>query len=61
MELSRTGDGVILRGREGASTPCDLADKVCQELPSLERQWFFGTWATGKCAGDMPLDKRWRL
>ena len=52
MELPRTADVVIIGGGVmGVSTACHLADQGCENVVLLERQPFFGTEATGKCAG----------
>ena len=52
MELPRTADVVIVGGGVmGVSTAYHLALKGCQDVLLLERESFFGTQATGKCAG----------
>lgn len=52
MELPRTADVVIVGGGVmGASTAYHLAKKGCKDVLLLERERFFGTQATGKCAG----------
>jgi sarcosine oxidase subunit beta len=52
MELSQTADVVVIGGGVmGASTAYHLAKKGCDDVLLLERERFFGTQATGKCAG----------
>ncbi len=52
MHLPKTADVVIVGGGVmGASTAYHLALKGCQNVLLLEREPFFGTQATGKCAG----------
>jgi len=52
MTLPRTADVVIVGGGVmGASTAYHLALKGCRDVLLLEREFFFGTQATGKCAG----------
>ena len=52
MELPRTADVVIVGGGVmGVSTAYHLAAKGCKNVLLLEREPFFGTQATGKCAG----------
>jgi sarcosine oxidase subunit beta len=52
MELPQTADVVIVGGGVmGASTAYHLAKKGCDSVLLLERERFFGTQATGKCAG----------
>jgi len=50
--LTTTADVVIIGGGVmGASTAYHLAKKGCNDVLLLEREPFFGTQATGKCAG----------
>ncbi len=50
--LPPTADAVIVGGGVmGASTAYHLAKKGCKDVLLLERERFFGTQATGKCAG----------
>jgi sarcosine oxidase subunit beta len=52
MSLPETADAVIVGGGVmGASTAYHLAKKGCEDVLLLERERFFGTQATGKCAG----------
>ena len=52
MGLPETADVVIIGGGVmGASTAYHLAKKGCEDVLLLERERFFGTQATGKCAG----------
>jgi sarcosine oxidase subunit beta len=52
ISLAKTADVVIVGGGVmGASTAYHLAAKGCQDVLLLERERFFGTQATGKCAG----------
>lgn len=52
MNLAETADVVVVGGGVmGASTAYHLAKKGCQDVLLLERERFFGTQATGKCAG----------
>lgn len=52
MELPGTADVVIIGGGVmGVSTACHLAQRGCEQVLLLERHSFFGTEATGKCAG----------
>ncbi|MGD2144090.1 MAG: FAD-binding oxidoreductase [Anaerolineae bacterium] len=52
MELPKTADVVVVGGGVmGASVAYHLAKKGCDEVLLLEREPFFGTQATGKCAG----------
>jgi len=52
MNLAETADVVVIGGGVmGASTAYHLAKKGCQDVLLLERERFFGTQATGKCAG----------
>jgi len=52
MSLAETADAVIVGGGVmGASTAYHLAKKGCKDILLLERERFFGTQATGKCAG----------
>ncbi|MEA3374664.1 MAG: FAD-binding oxidoreductase [Chloroflexota bacterium] len=52
MRLPRTADVVIVGGGVmGVSTAYHLAKKGCEDVLLLERERFFGTQATGKCAG----------
>jgi sarcosine oxidase subunit beta len=52
MELPKTADVVIIGGGVmGASTAYHLALKGCRNVLLLEREPFFGTQATGRCAG----------
>ena len=52
MELPGTADVVIIGGGVmGVSTACHLAQRGCKQVLLLERHPFFGTEATGKCAG----------
>jgi len=52
MELPRTADVVIIGGGVmGVSTAWHLARRGCGNVVLLERHPFFGTEATGKCAG----------
>ncbi|MCX7855212.1 MAG: FAD-binding oxidoreductase, partial [Anaerolineae bacterium] len=52
MDLPRTADVVVIGGGVmGASTAYHLALKGCRNVLLLEREPFFGTQATGKCAG----------
>jgi sarcosine oxidase subunit beta len=52
MELPRTADVVIVGGGVmGVSTAYHLAKRGCDDVLLLEREPFFGTQATGKCAG----------
>lgn len=52
MQLPRTADVVIVGGGVmGASTAYHLAKRGCDDVLLLERERFFGTQATGKCAG----------
>ncbi len=52
MELPRTADVVIVGGGVmGTSAAYHLALKGCRDVLLLEREPFFGTQATGKCAG----------
>lgn len=52
MELPRTADVVIVGGGVmGASTAYHLVRKGRHDVLLLEREQFFGTQATGKCAG----------
>ena len=52
MELPRTAEVVIVGGGVmGASTAYHLAHAGCDGVLLLERERFFGTQATGRCAG----------
>jgi sarcosine oxidase subunit beta len=52
MTLPTKADAVVIGGGVmGASTAYHLALKGCQQVVLLERNSFFGTEATGKCAG----------
>ena len=52
MDLTQTADVVIIGGGVmGASTAYHLALKGCRNVLLLERESFFGTQATGRCAG----------
>ena len=52
MNVKRTASVVIIGGGVmGASTAYHLAKKGCRDVLLLEREPFFGTQATGKCAG----------
>ena len=52
MGLPKTADVVIIGGGVmGASTAYHLAKRGCPDVLLLERERFFGTQATGKCAG----------
>jgi len=52
MSLPSTADAVIVGGGVmGASSAYHLALKGCRDVLLLERESFFGTQATGKCAG----------
>ncbi len=52
MSLAKTADVVVVGGGVmGASTAYHLAKKGCKDVLLLERERFFGTEATGKCAG----------
>ena len=52
MELPRTADIVIVGGGVmGTSAAYHLADRGLGEIVLLEREHFFGTGATGRCAG----------
>jgi len=52
MNLAKTADVVVIGGGVmGASTAYHLAWKGCKDVLLLERERFFGTEATGKCAG----------
>jgi sarcosine oxidase subunit beta len=52
MSLPRMADVVIVGGGVmGASSAYHLALKGCRDVLLLERESFFGTQATGKCAG----------
>lgn len=52
VHLTKTADIVVIGGGVmGASTAYHLAKKGCKHVLLLEREPFFGTQATGKCAG----------
>lgn len=52
MDLPKTADVVIVGGGVmGTSTAYHLVRKGCDDVLLLERETFFGTQATGKCAG----------
>lgn len=52
MTLAETADVVVVGGGVmGASTAYHLAKRGCTDVLLLEREPFFGTQATGKCAG----------
>ncbi len=52
MELPRTAEVVIVGGGVmGTSTAYHLARAGCDDVLVLERERFFGTQATGRCAG----------
>lgn len=52
MTLAETADVVVVGGGVmGASTAYHLAKRGCRDVLLLEREPFFGTQATGKCAG----------
>jgi len=52
VDLPERADVVVVGGGVmGASTAYHLAKKACKDVLLLEREPFFGTQATGKCAG----------
>ena len=52
MSFAETADVVVIGGGVmGASTAYHLAKQGCEDVLLLERERFFGTQATGKCAG----------
>ena len=52
LDLTKTADVVVIGGGVmGTSTAYHLAKKGCKHVLLLERESFFGTQATGKCAG----------
>jgi sarcosine oxidase subunit beta len=52
LDFPETADVVVVGGGVmGASTAYHLAKRGCRDVLLLEREHFFGTQATGKCAG----------